>query len=136
MLAPVLAECIPNFSCTDWSECNDAGIQTRTCAVVNMCGEPSPEIAKSCLPPNMSPEEPEIEIEQEETAEEIIEPKVIDGAGITGAATVDGSQVTGFTVGGVNLSIDTLAIAAALFIGVGMMAFVGRRPARKKKRKR
>jgi hypothetical protein len=44
--------CTPNWQCSSWTQCNIAGVQTRTCTDANSCGSTTnkPVESQSCTP--------------------------------------------------------------------------------------
>jgi len=44
----LLTECIPKWSCTEWSECSKLRTKTRTCTDENECGEEEPDLVLEC----------------------------------------------------------------------------------------
>ena len=52
-IAPVyyVEVCLPNWNCTEWSECSKEGVQTRVCIDLNNCGknETKPKEIQSCV---------------------------------------------------------------------------------------
>ncbi len=49
-------KCNPNWKCSSWSDCSQAGIQTRTCTDENKCGVNTnkPTESQTCTPPSKS----------------------------------------------------------------------------------
>jgi hypothetical protein len=43
-------ECIPNWDCTDWTDCSDEGRRSRSCIDLNNCGEDMYTEVESCVP--------------------------------------------------------------------------------------
>lgn len=55
---PQESDCTPDWQCSAWSECSQAGTQTRTCTDKNDCGVTTnkPSESQSCTPSVVEPE--------------------------------------------------------------------------------
>lgn len=49
--------CTPDWQCSEWSDCSQSGVQTRSCADANDCGVTTdkPTASQSCAPPVVEP---------------------------------------------------------------------------------
>ncbi len=117
--------CTPNYNCSEWSECNETGYQTRICEDLNNCSaviqqtqaceytpeqEPEKEIEEEILT-----EEPEEVIEEdriiEDEVEEVIEEDSVNQTGIT-----SDTGPTGFMIMDGNGLIGSLVLLGTLII--------------------
>ena len=106
-------ECIPDWICTFWSDCED-GIRTRECTDQNSCGLDKPETRQSCtMPEEQNPLE---ELKQENQEPEFQEPADNGMESITGAAVGGGSEDYNYLFPIIMILIAAIVVIAVIMV--------------------
>jgi hypothetical protein len=121
-----LTACVVNWSCSEWSDCDDSGVKTRTCVDLNECNDVlnKPEEMDYCV--QTKDEKEKVELKNDDQLdfdfddEESVEPKVIEDEPKKSGL----SKITGAVIGG---GVTSFMSLIALFLILGAILFVHRK---------